>query len=396
MAKTDVTVAEWEKIIAKSLEEHAEVEGKTYPLEWSAGEGMHKIHNKYITADLIRHFAYCIGDANPLWSDPSYAKNTGWGGIIAPPAFEDYVASPHMHRRPLGMEIPGANQFDGGHSREYFSVLHAGDQVIRGIDTYLGIIEKTTPGKVYRLFVEMGQRTLYNQRGEKVVNVIGNGIITCIPPGKIEEFQEQVAGNIVRPHYTKKQLDELHAHYEDELSGKHRRGAEIRYWEDVNEGDEITTIMKGPLDDSDLRAYMGWMSSGGTVMHRWKRVKEFPEPIIDPDTGAYKGGWAWHDSDADARNRGIPYALAEGKENCAEIGHGVTNWIGDDGVVKKLDLQNRAINYHGDMNWIKGKVARKYVENGEHLVDLDLMNECQDGRVNTKGMGIVRLLSRAG
>ena len=64
------------------------------------------------------------------------------------------------------------------------------------------------------------------------------------------------------------------------------------------------------------------------------------------------------------------------------------------GVVKKLDLQNRAVNYLGNMNWVKGKIVRKYEENGEHLVDLDLFAECEDGRIHTKGMGTVRLLSR--
>jgi hypothetical protein len=30
------------------------------------------------------------------------------------------------------------------------------------------------------------------------------------------------------------------------------------------------------------------------------------------------------------------------------------------------------MNFRGDMIWVKGKVARKYVKDNEHLVDLDV------------------------
>ena len=33
----------------------------------------------------IRRFLEATTDENPLWQDEQYAKNTRWGGIIAPP-----------------------------------------------------------------------------------------------------------------------------------------------------------------------------------------------------------------------------------------------------------------------------------------------------------------------
>ena len=39
------------------------------------------------TRDGIRHYAHGIGDDNPLWCDPEYAKGTPWGDVIAPPSF---------------------------------------------------------------------------------------------------------------------------------------------------------------------------------------------------------------------------------------------------------------------------------------------------------------------
>ena len=39
------------------------------------------------TRDNIRHYAHGIGDDNPLWCDPSYAKQTRYGDVIALPSF---------------------------------------------------------------------------------------------------------------------------------------------------------------------------------------------------------------------------------------------------------------------------------------------------------------------
>src|SRR6195952_2368721 len=39
------------------------------------------------TRDNIRHWAHGIGDDNPLWCEPSYAKKSQYGKLVAPPSF---------------------------------------------------------------------------------------------------------------------------------------------------------------------------------------------------------------------------------------------------------------------------------------------------------------------
>ena len=68
--------------------------------------------------------------------------------------------------------------------------------------------------------------------------------------------------------------------------------------------------------------------------------------------------------------------------------------MGDDGYIKVLDFQLRHINIMGDMNWMRGKVTRKYIKDSEHLVDLDVWGENQDGIKYTIGTATVRLISR--
>ena len=38
------------------------------------------------TRDNIRHYAHGIGDDNPLWCDPDYARNGPYGELVAPPS----------------------------------------------------------------------------------------------------------------------------------------------------------------------------------------------------------------------------------------------------------------------------------------------------------------------
>ena len=58
------------------------------------------INYKYVTEDLIRHFADAIGDPSPFWRDPSYIASTRWGGFIAPPT------SHRRFLRPASPSVP--------------------------------------------------------------------------------------------------------------------------------------------------------------------------------------------------------------------------------------------------------------------------------------------------
>jgi hypothetical protein len=135
---------------------------------------------------------------------------------------------------------------------------------------------------------------------------------------------------------------------------------------------------------------------GGAFAVKWYIMRQnlgsYP---VDPVTGEYRYRRDWHFEDAIARLAGIPYAFQIGKFGEMLLTHVVTNWIGDDGFVKMIDFQIRRINIMGDMNRMKGNVTRKYADNGEHLVDLDIRAENQDGKLIIKGTATVQLISRA-
>ena len=51
--------------------------------------------------------------------------------------------------------------------------------------------------------------------------------------------------------------------------------------------------------------------------------------------------------------------------------------------------------FPGDMTWLKGKVARKFVWDNDHLVELEVWGEKQDGVIQTKATAIVKLIWKA-
>ena len=108
------------------------------------------------------------------------------------------------------------------------------------------------------------------------------------------------------------------------------------YFEDVTEGMEIPTLEKNPTP-RQLVQYAG-ASGDFYEIHYDKDYaigNELPGPIIH---GALKNAW---------------------------LGQVVTDWIGDEGVLKKLSCQYRGMDVPGVPMYIKGKVVGKSVEGGE-------------------------------
>ena len=72
-----------------------------------------------------------------------------------------------------------------------------------------------------------------------------------------------------------------------------------------------------------------------------------------------------------------------------------TDWMGDDGTLRRMESKVRHPNVVGDTNTVRGEVARKYEQDGEHLVDLDVRVENQTGLATALSQVTVALPARA-
>ena len=343
--------------------------------------------NEVATKDAIRHFANGIGDPNPLFRDPEYASRTRWGCIIAPPFFLYSVGNPQ------GQEgLPGVHAFYCGAEWEWFKTIRVDDEVTC-VDVPTDLIEKR--GRMGgRQFLQVGKVFYANQRGELVA--VCKRMTMRVERAAAAE-RGKYAG-LKKHRYTQEELQAIDEAYDAEEI----RGADPRYWEDVNVGDELKPIVKGPLSQLDMTAWAvgmggGGGGGGGGGAHGIRRAYMRRHPgwgYQDPETGVMEAMGSVHSDDYVSAAIGVPVAYDLGVQRISWCGNLVTHWMGDEGFLKRLDAQTRLFNAFGDTQWFKGNVVRKYIEGDEHLVDIDFHAENQRGESTTPGHATVLLPSR--
>ena len=76
-----------------------------------------------------------------------------------------------------------------------------------------------------------------------------------------------------------------------------------------------------------------------------------------------------------ARSTGLPTIVLHGQMKVAYLCQLVTDWIGEQGTLKKLDLRIRRVDHPGDILKTRGKVTKKYTQNGENYAECDVWVE---------------------
>ena len=114
----------------------------------------------------IREFADAIGDPNPIYRDPTYARETELGGIIAPPTllrtflYEPRAAAEALRVADWSYIVHGEQEF------EYLAPVRAGD-VLTAQDRIVSITEKESR-RAGLLQIAVIETVFRNERGEQV------------------------------------------------------------------------------------------------------------------------------------------------------------------------------------------------------------------------------------
>jgi hypothetical protein len=124
------------------------------------------------------------------------------------------------------------------------------------------------------------------------------------------------------------------------------RGATPRYWEDVKEGEELPVMLKGPMTVTGFIAYaQGW---GGPYIRAnklaWKLIDAHPSVGITNRFGIPDVPERVHWEEDFALEVGAPGAYDYGPERNSWLTHHLTNWIGDDGFLRKASCKIRRHN----------------------------------------------------
>ena len=349
--------------------------------------------------DTFRIVASSHGDDNPLWCDPDHARTTRWGGPSAPPALgggdtlvgEDEVAALDDETRALlsGDPLRGVHAFYAASAREWWAPLRPGRRVHRR-NALVAALDKASEF-ADRAVHEWTAQVFRDDEGTLLAAQYRNMVRTERRRSRERKKYDAIAIEPWSP--------EALAEVDEQYARERPRGAEPRWWEDVDEGDELPPLVKGPLTVTDMVCWHVGMGMGlyavAPLRLGWKnrqRIPRFytPDALGVPDV-AQRVHW---DVEA-ARSVGNPSTYDYGRMRETWLIHLCTDWMGDDAWLWKLDCELRLFNYVGDATWIGGRVERKYLADGERpAVDLQLWGRNQRGQVTCPGHATILLPSR--
>jgi acyl dehydratase len=248
--------------------------------------------NYVMTKQAIAHWCDGMGDFNnKLYRDEEYAKKTRYGSIIAPPISLNSIFSI------TGMRVgglPGVHSFHSGWDWLWLKPVKVNEPITwtyRPVD----IVEKKSEFAL-RTVIIYAEGVYRNQRDEIVAKNIGWSIRaergTARDQGKYREL---------KPYWTD---EEMQKRVEYLLDHEEIRGATPRYWEDVKAGDELPTLVKGPLSIGEMWAWSQGLGGGGFIVADHKILmlsdtgelvvgQASPAPFTPISRARVLGQWCW-------------------------------------------------------------------------------------------------------
>ena len=342
------------------------------------------VFNEHVTPEAIRKFVNGIGDTNPLYLDPAYAAGTRFGSLVAP---QNWVYS--VFPTWVLQGLPGVHAFHSGNDWEFYRPILLGDKITPESD-FTGFEEKQSKF-AGRFIMEYQEARYRNQRGELVAKAKTWLVRAERPAAR----QRGKYSQTVLPHPWAE--DELAA-IEAEILAERPLGGEVRYWEDVEIGDELPPITKGPLGLTDIVAYCVG-AAPVQIMAHGSALREYARhpawAFRDPETNALEPVYGVHYNKQAAKSAGLPFPYDAGAQRHAWQIQLFLNWMGDEGWLKRNYGEYRNFVYLSDAVRFTGKVVKKYIDHdGELVVDIETSAVNQRGDNVLPGSGTVALPSR--
>lgn len=334
-----------------------------------------------VTADTIRNFCNGVGDLNPLYRDSEYGRNSRYANIIAPPMFP--MAYGWLGRTRWG--LPGVHGFYAGNDWEMFRNLRPGDRI--SAEERVVAADERQSEFSGRLVIQYVEAHFVNQHDDLVARVLG----WCTRHERKAARDKGKYKDITKHEYTADELSAIDKAVVDE--DKVICGRNIRYWEDVEVGHELTPIARGPLSMMDTMGFLVGCGRGHTHGVLLKGALRHPGHFFrNPEAGGgveYTG--IGHHREDFAKKVGVPGMYDYLPQRASWFVSAITNWMGDDGVIKRIRMEARHFNLQGDTTFITGKVVKKYLKDRCPLIDIEMSGINQSGVLSSPGFATVML-----
>jgi acyl dehydratase len=358
---------------------------------WLGVERLDRGWNSVAPADSIWHFAQGVGDDNPLWWDAAYGGHSRWGGLVAPPLFVSTCsnAGPRLGEHgmyPAESWLPGTVPLWVSDRWVFHGLATEGEQITA--TARLASVEERTTRNGQPMVTHIDHTTYTGSDGSVLAE--------CFKTLNRYERQAQTASSeppeSPRPIYTDAQIAQIHDQYASEPG--QRRGPQTRFGEDVEVGDELLTLVKGPLTITNIVGFvMGW---GSPMCHTNRLVYGYLDEhpgarLLNHRTNIPDTLEGPHWDPVLARAGGMADCYDFGLQRVCWMGHLLTDWAGDDGTVTALEVRLRRPNLVGDTTWITAAVAGLHREEAGMTVTCELVASNQRGEQTASGTASVRL-----
>ena len=303
----------------------------------------------------VERFCAALGDINPLYNDTAGGVGTLYNTMIAPPTFILAARTP---------DSGGAyEKKDYGLRRFSISASAEWNDVIRLADRLAGDLKITSVDNGGQLggrdTAEVKSAATYRDVSGGVL-ATATGTVAMVP---FEQGRPLILDRDIHQ-YSEAEIRQL----ETDLDAiPPHRGSLPRYWSEVQEGDKLPTLVKGPVSYNEISTWSlaeakSPRASIGAVAHQM--VMERPgRQTMNPSTlWPY---FDWEQSYGDILSIGaigFKMPVSQGLMRFALTGQIITNWMGDLGFLRSmsLDLPNHFC--YQDTMWVSGEVVKKYRE----------------------------------
>jgi acyl dehydratase len=347
--------------------------------------------NSAATAEAIWRFAAGVGDDNPLWWSEDYCATTPLGRMAAPPTFlyscnngPPHPGADRMH--PSESWLPGTvNMWVS--DRWLFERPVFADERIDAVEKLVEVSERQgrdgTPRVIHT------DETEFSVAGATVARVYKTVL-------RRERGNSTAAAPVIPvPSYTEADRSLLKASYAEEQA--RRRGADVRFGDDVETGDSLGPLLKGPLTVSNI---VGWLLGWGSPMAFTNRMlHDYLDAhpgsrLLDEALGADDTIESAHWNSGLAQQGGSARAYDFAPQRISWAAHLITDWMGDAGFLAELEVRLLAQNLIGDLLTLNGTVTEVERAGADFAISCSVDAVNQRGQPVLAGTAIVKLPAR--
>jgi len=356
------------------------------------------------TAMDIRRWVMGMDYPNPIHWDEEFARNSRFGGIIAPQSMAACMDYGHGSQPACVGRIPGSHLLFGGEEWWFYGhLIRPGDKLIqeRRFHDYR-ISETKFAGPT---MFSRGDTIHRNQNGTLVAKARQTVIRYLVAEAEKRKMFERTNPTKM-PVWAAEELERVEKVRLDWIMSN-RLGVSPRFAE-IDVRDKLARRVLGPHTlasfATEYRAFM-WNMWGS---FHWVGVPGVKDPWINQDPGWIEGfGYDEEGAKIDPRKRdglylgpsrghvdtakgteiGVPRAYGYGASMAAWTTDYLGYWAGYDGMVRHSKVQFRTPAFEGDVTYMDGEVTAKQPDSawGVPLVPIKVQMTNQDGAVLAEG-----------